>query len=116
MKHPFKSEEQDQLIRDNEILAEFLGAIRDPSGDVGSLRHYDGVGLLGGYSNNFIYHLSWDWMVKVTKKLSDMDSIQWCNKDSFEDDQVESIKRAMFYGDIKCAFEDVVELVKRIQK
>lgn len=56
----------------NKLIAEFMGSIRTQSGDVDDMPYYEGVGMLGGYLDNFQYHISWDWLMPAYKKFSSL--------------------------------------------
>lgn len=60
------------IIERNCIMSLFMGATREPSGDIGDdleNTYYDGIGRHGGYARNFDYHISWDSLMSVVQKI-----------------------------------------------
>ena len=85
-------------MKDNELIAEFMG--------VG--KHYEAQS-----SNQFNqYHQSWDWLMPVVKKISDVkgwslnSTLEWLS---------ESQDRDGLY-DIEGIFQAVVEFINQINK
>lgn len=66
-------------MKDNELIAEFMGGIRDKNGNDMFLMP-NGIGPYEPdvYSlNEMIYHTSWDWLMPVVEKCYMINSNKW---------------------------------------
>ena len=94
---------------DNELIAEFMGASFN---DKGMTRICGKFGLERVSALNLKYHTSWDWLMPVTEKISDIkgwslnSTLEWLS---------ESQDRDGLY-DIEGIFQAVVEFINQINK
>ena len=105
---------------DNELIADFMGIEEayNPNGNDWVLKTttpdaYGDTDILESYKGNELqYHSSWDWLMPVTEKISDIkgwslnSTLEWLS---------ESQDRDGLY-DIEGIFQAVVEFINQINK
>jgi len=91
-------------MKDNKLIAEFMGEkFTDASGVVQGLNYKLIEKKHGEGNNGFRFHTSWDWLMPVVAKCTEL------NDDEFDN---QSIAWALLSDSIIDAYDHVVEFIK----
>ena len=104
-------------MKDNKLIAEFMGAVGTPKYNPTEWDVYI-TGCLDVASDDekaqhfytpdeMKYHTSWDWLMPVVQKVSSL-----CD----EPYELDNMKHALLTGDIESVYDDVVEFIKEYNR